>query len=87
MQLRGIADDLLVGCGRYLDGHAVEHFKETGHTFALELDTQRVWDYAGDGYVHRLIQDKEGKLVEVSDDPTPPIDKSALFAIVRLDEC
>ena len=35
----------------------------------MELETQRVWDYAGDGYVHRLIQSKtDGKLVEV---PSP----------------
>lgn len=35
----------------------------------MDLDTQRVWDYAGDGYVHRLIQNKsDGKLVEL---PTP----------------
>jgi hypothetical protein len=27
----------------------------------------QVWDYAGDGYVHRLIQSKtDGKLVEVA---------------------
>jgi BRCA1-associated protein len=32
----------------------------------LELETQRVWDYAGDGYVHRLIRNKaDGKLVEL----------------------
>jgi len=32
----------------------------------LELETQRVWDYAGDGYVHRLIQNRaDGKLVEL----------------------
>lgn len=32
----------------------------------MELETQRVWDYAGDGYVHRLIQNKaDGKLVEL----------------------
>lgn len=42
------------------------HFEETGHTFAYELESQRVWDYAGDQYVHRLIQSKtDGKLVEV----------------------
>lgn len=36
------------------------------HLYALELETQRVWDYAGDGYVHRLIQNKtDGKLVEL----------------------
>ena len=34
--------------------------------YALELETQRVWDYAGDGYVHRLIQNTiDGKLVEL----------------------
>ncbi|GBF98211.1 hypothetical protein Rsub_10711 [Raphidocelis subcapitata] len=58
-----------VGCGRYRSGHASEHWKASSHCYALELETQRVWDYAGDGYVHRLIQSKtDGKLVEV---PSP----------------
>ncbi len=56
-----------VGCGRYKQGHAHRHFAETGQLYSLELETQRVWDYAGDGYVHRLIQNKaDGKLVELS---------------------
>ncbi|KAI8635682.1 hypothetical protein F5Y19DRAFT_461258 [Xylariaceae sp. FL1651] len=55
-----------VGCGRYKGGHAKEHWKNTAHTFSLELDTQHVWDYAGDMWVHRLIRDKgDGKLVEL----------------------
>ncbi|CAI0552426.1 unnamed protein product [Linum tenue] len=55
-----------VGCGRYKEGHAVRHWKETQHCYSLELETQRVWDYAGDNYVHRLIQSKtDGKLVEL----------------------
>jgi len=34
----------------------------------MELGTSRVWDYAGDNYVHRLIQNKaDGKLVEVDE--------------------
>ncbi|CAB4407357.1 unnamed protein product [Rhizophagus irregularis] len=38
-----------------------------------ELETQRVWDYAGDGYVHRLIQNKtDGKLVELPSPDTQP---------------
>ncbi|PUZ74393.1 hypothetical protein GQ55_1G061900 [Panicum hallii var. hallii] len=54
-----------VGCGRYKGGHAIEHWKETQHCYSLELETQKVWDYAGDNYVHRLIQSKtDGKLVE-----------------------
>ncbi|XP_051116326.1 BRAP2 RING ZnF UBP domain-containing protein 2 [Andrographis paniculata] len=56
-----------VGCGRYKEGHAIGHWKETEHCYSLELETQRVWDYAGDNYVHRLIQSKtDGKLVELN---------------------
>lgn len=67
------ADDLwiclicgYVGCGRYKGGHAKDHWKDTAHSFALELETQHVWDYAGDMWVHRLIRDKgDGKVVEL----------------------
>lgn len=32
----------------------------------MDLNTQRVWDYASDGYVHRIAQNKtDGKLVEL----------------------
>lgn len=32
----------------------------------MDLSTQRVWDYVGDAYVHRIIQSKtDGKLVEL----------------------
>ncbi|EEH20846.2 hypothetical protein PABG_03077 [Paracoccidioides brasiliensis Pb03] len=55
-----------VGCGRYDEAHAFAHFKETSHAFAMDLASQRVWDYVGDGYVHRIIQNKsDGKLVEL----------------------
>ena len=55
---------------RYASGHAVSHWRETDHCYSLELDTQRVWDYLGDGYVHRLIASKtHGHLVELS----PPV--------------
>nr|KIR49073.1 BRCA1-associated protein [Cryptococcus bacillisporus CA1280] len=57
-----------VGCGRYEPGkgHARRHWEESGHVLAMELETQRVWDYKGDNYVHRLIQTKnDGKLVEL----------------------
>jgi BRCA1-associated protein len=41
----------------------------------MELETQRVWDYAGDGYVHRLIQTKsDGKLVEF-----PPVASTGTY--------
>jgi BRCA1-associated protein len=55
-----------VGCGRYRGSHAHAHWGESGHGYALELETQRVWDYASDAYVHRLVRSKtDGKLVEV----------------------
>lgn len=55
-----------IGCGRYQEGHANDHFLATSHTFAMELDSQRVWDYAADAFVHRVVRDYEtGKLVTI----------------------
>ncbi|CBF85985.1 putative RING and UBP finger domain protein [Aspergillus nidulans FGSC A4] len=63
-----------VGCGRYDGAHAFAHYSQTSHAFAMDLSTQRVWDYIGDAYVHRIIQSKtDGKLVEL-----PAADNSAL---------
>ncbi|KAJ2764391.1 hypothetical protein IWQ57_005184, partial [Coemansia nantahalensis] len=45
-----------VGCGRYANGHAKDHYEQTQHPYSMELESQGVWDYAGDGYVHRLLQ-------------------------------
>jgi BRCA1-associated protein len=48
--------------------HARQHYTETLHAYALDTETQHVFDFAGGGYVHRLLQNKnDGKLVEVSD--------------------
>lgn len=55
-----------LGCGRYDNEHAVDHYNLTGHCFSMEIDSQRVWDYIQDGYVHRLVQNEaDGKLVEL----------------------
>jgi uncharacterized UBP type Zn finger protein len=55
-----------IGCGRGKQGHALAHYETTSHLYALDIETQRVWDYAGDGYVHRLIQNVvDGKIVEL----------------------
>ncbi|KAJ5603430.1 hypothetical protein N7537_006386 [Penicillium hordei] len=63
-----------IGCGRYDNAHAFAHWKETAHAFSMDLTTQRVWDYVGDAYVHRIIQNKtDGKLLEL-----PAADHSAL---------
>lgn len=53
-----------VGCGRYVQGHASQHFMETQHCYSMQLGNNRVWDYVGDNFVHRLLQNKEdGKMV------------------------
>eukprot|EP00898_Chlorokybus_atmophyticus_P000967 jgi/Chlat1/1871/Chrsp141S02192 len=55
-----------VACSRYHNAHAVDHWRKTQHCYSMELHTQRVWDYVGDNFVHRLIQSKtDGKLVEL----------------------
>ncbi|XP_018494674.1 BRCA1-associated protein [Galendromus occidentalis] len=55
-----------IGCGRYVSGHAHTHFTETAHTYAMQVENGSVWDYAGDNYVHRLVQNKtDGKLVQL----------------------
>lgn len=51
-----------LGCGRYDAAHAYAHYEETSHCYAMDISTQRVWDYAGDGYVHRLIQNKSQEI-------------------------
>ena len=48
--------------------HARQHYDNTLHAYALDTETQHVWDFCGQGYVHRLLQNaKDGKLVEVND--------------------
>ena len=60
-----------IGCGRYDEAHAYKHFAESGHLYSMDIETSRVWDYAGDEYVHRLIQNKaDGKLVELPSSPS-----------------
>lgn len=65
-----------IGCGRYVGLHAFKHFQETQHTYAMELGNNKVWDYVGDNYVHRLVQNKsDGKLVQVDESGNPRQDE------------
>ncbi|KAJ2458170.1 hypothetical protein GGI03_005891 [Coemansia sp. RSA 2337] len=61
-----------IGCGRYVNGHAKDHFNETQHPYSMELQSQCVWDYVGDGYVHRLLQNMADRKVIALDASTPP---------------
>ncbi|BFZ57141.1 hypothetical protein PYCC9005_004191 [Savitreella phatthalungensis] len=47
-----------VACGRYESQHAIAHFTACEHAFAMDLESGRIWDYASDAYVHRLVQEK-----------------------------
>lgn len=68
-----------VGCGRYVGGHAYQHYLESQHCYCMELGNNRVWDYVGDNFVHRLLQNKgDGKLVE---GPAPGKDDENLDAM------
>lgn len=65
-----------IGCGRYVEAHAYNHYARTDHTFAMQLGNNSVWDYAGDNYVHRLVQNKtDGKLVELETSRTDSDEK------------
>lgn len=45
------------------------HFLETQHCYSMQLGSNRVWDYVGDNFVHRLLQNKDdGKMVALGAD-------------------
>lgn len=50
--------------------HARDHYNETLHAYALTTQTQHVWDFAGDGYVHRLIHSSSNSDQHDSNEPT-----------------
>jgi hypothetical protein len=53
--VEGTIVHLITDVVRYVNEHARQHYKETMHAYALELQTSRVWDYVGDGYVISLF--------------------------------
>ncbi len=49
-----------IGCGRYKSGHAIDHYYlNPQHALAMQLDTERIWYYIGDTFVHRILNSKE----------------------------
>lgn len=44
-----------IGCGSRGMNHSQRHYQDHLHAYAMNTETKRVWDYAGEGYVHRLI--------------------------------
>ncbi|KAJ1940219.1 hypothetical protein GGF37_004066 [Kickxella alabastrina] len=71
-----------IGCGRYANAHAKDHFTNTQHPYSMKLESQVVWDYIGDGYVHRLLQSTQGgKVVAMN---TPPARPASAAAVMEL---
>jgi len=76
-----------VGCGRYTSEHAQEHYLETQHNFAMALNDNRVWDYHGDYFVHRLIQNESSrKIIETKDNGEDPKEKAEIELNIQM-EC
>jgi hypothetical protein len=40
-----------LGCSIYASNHILQHYQETLHTYALNVASKQVWDFAGGGYV------------------------------------
>ncbi len=40
-----------LGCGRSNAYHIGAHYSEHLHAYAMNVESKRVWDFAGDGYV------------------------------------
>lgn len=86
-----------VGCGVYKKKHAHQHFAETQHPFAMNLEDTvfwsgeklragSVWDYVSDRFVNRLLTSDDGKIVEVTYDERPDATASSSGPAV-LDAC
>ena len=55
-----------IGCGRYKKGHAKEHWYSSGHCLSMEAESERIWDYSNDTFVHRIMKGENGKTIIVN---------------------
>jgi BRCA1-associated protein len=72
------------GCDRYGKQHALEHARTRGHNYCIDLQSQRIWDYEGDCFVHRLIYNRAEcqleYLPDAHDGAPPPMGKELVDA-------
>jgi BRCA1-associated protein len=46
-------------------GHSYEHYQQSKHVYAQNLESQEVWDFSKEDFVNRLIQNQiDGKMIE-----------------------
>lgn len=48
----------------------MQHYLQTSHTYALNIFDRKVWDFAGNGYVHRLILQQSSDSPEITNNGT-----------------
>ncbi|KAK2962466.1 putative BRCA1-associated protein [Blattamonas nauphoetae] len=77
-----------VGCGASKLHHAEQHFVQSGHPYAMDLETEKVWDYVDEQYVHRMIEtESDGKIVCLSKNGAPTSDpQSPTHRTMELEE-
>lgn len=57
-----------LGCNRYQERHAIEHYERTSHRYSIEINTQRIWDYLYDTWIHRMIKSEENSTLIIFDE-------------------
>lgn len=62
-----------VNCSRFILGHAIEHFNDSGHPLAISLSDLSVWCYSCESYVkHDLLKPAQNKCYISKFDELPP---------------
>lgn len=55
-----------VGCDKCVGSHADAHYAQSGHVYAFNIASKKVWDFSRGVYVSRIVLNKtDGKPVEV----------------------
>ena len=72
-----------VGCGREQNQHAILHYKETHHRFALRFDIKWLWDYIADKSVDRPFSEH---LTEANDEVVHSYRQKLLEGMSNLQE-
>jgi BRCA1-associated protein len=71
-----------IGCspGGPASGHTKEHYEQTKHIYAIEVDSKSVYDFARGSFVHRLLQNMmDGKIIEHNAEGQPEGDNKKMY--------
>ncbi|XWS27034.1 hypothetical protein CRYUN_Cryun26dG0081200 [Craigia yunnanensis] len=73
-----------MGCGRYKEGHAVRHWKDTQHCYSLELISQQIWDY---NYESLLAEAKSKRDCSIAEAVEKAVTSEMQDIQSKLDKC